>query len=72
MTERGSQESRPGGFASASWMIPRRSRRLLYLFLQADDRFEVVGEAANGEAAIGHGDPAGAGSADPSTTTCRC
>jgi CheY-like chemotaxis protein len=27
-------------------------RRLLYLFLQADDRFEVVGEAVNGEAAI--------------------
>jgi CheY-like chemotaxis protein len=27
-------------------------RRLLYLFLQADDRFAVVGEAANGEAAI--------------------
>jgi DNA-binding NarL/FixJ family response regulator len=27
-------------------------RRLLYLFLRADDRFEVVGEAANGEEAI--------------------
>jgi CheY-like chemotaxis protein len=27
-------------------------RRLLRLFLQADDRFEVVGEAANGEEAI--------------------
>ncbi len=27
-------------------------RRLLYLFLRADERFEVVGEAANGEEAI--------------------